>query len=216
MWREEFFCQQPRWNIHNQQIPWCVYMLHQVQDSVTTYLVTCGDQCPSSDTLKRRLVESFDGSTNRIASKTHLDDPFLIHCTILHQSFVEAKDIVLRLRHRLYDQLDLVDQYAKVPSNRSNPKDFTVALHSISQDIDSLLASADMAEMISERMLAAHGRACTQLGNTWPLDKITKTSDSMRYLQASIQAQKRWLLSYKARKDIAMNLVPTRKLLSCG
>jgi hypothetical protein len=38
-------------------------------------------------------------------------------------------------------------------------------------------------------------------------DGNTKISDALRYLLESAESQKRWLVSYKSRKDIALNLV---------
>jgi hypothetical protein len=203
----EFFCQQPRWNIHQRQTPWCVYMTHDAVLACTTYIIVCGSQNPSSETVKARLTANLIGASEVVTSKSHTRDPFFLHCMISHEAFVEAKGIITSLRHRLYDQLDKVDVYAKNTSNRKNLENLTIELHEISQDTDSLLASADMAEMIATRMLTAHSRFEYLLSADNIKDKAVKLGDSLQYLQSSVQSQKRWLLSYKSRKDIAMNLV---------
>ncbi|KAI9735160.1 MAG: hypothetical protein M1834_001748 [Cirrosporium novae-zelandiae] len=64
-----------------------------------------------------------------------------------------------------------------------------------------------MAEMITARMRSAHSRFEKLLGAEDIKGKTVKISGSLQYPQAPIQSQKRWLLNYKARKDIAMNLV---------
>jgi hypothetical protein len=173
----------------------------------TTYIVVSGFPHPPLETIKARLAESFGGECEDIFEKSHAVNPFLLHCMISHESMVEAKSIVSALRYRLYDQLDMIDAYAKEPSDRRNLENITVELHGISQDTDSLLASADMAQMIAERMICAHERFEIAMDEAKAKDKMVKVKDSLRYLQTSIQSQRRWLLSYKSRKDIAMNLV---------
>ncbi|OCL06378.1 hypothetical protein AOQ84DRAFT_390225 [Glonium stellatum] len=203
----EFFCQQPRWNIHKQQTPWCIYMTHDFLLSCSTYIIVCGEAYPSCDTVKLKLSQIFGGVDEKVAKKSYAKDPFLLHSMISYEALFEAKAIVTKLRLRLYDQLDIVDAYAKEPSDRRNLEKLTIELHSISQDTDSLLASADMAEMIAESMLVSHQRCKSVLQLADLKDEVIKISDSLTYLKTSIQSQKRWLMSYKNRKDIAMNLV---------
>lgn len=184
-------------------------MTHSLLLSCSTYIIVCGEAYPSSDTVKLRISEIFGGANEKVAKKSYAKDPFLLHSMISHEALFEAKAIVTALRHRLYDQLDMVDAYAKEPSDRRNLERLTIELHGVSQDTDSLLASADMAEMIAESMLVSH-RRCEHILQTENLkDEVTKISDSLAYLKTSIQSQKRWLMSYKSRKDIAMNLVCT-------
>ena len=173
----------------------------------TTYIIASGFPHPPLETIKARLAESFGGECEDVFQKSHAMDPFLLHCMISHESMVEAKSIVSALRYQLYDQLDMIDAYAKEPSDRRNLENITIELHGISQDTDSLLASADMAQMIAERMINAHERFEISMDGAKAKDKMVKVMDSLQYLQTSIQSQKRWLLSYKSRKDIAMNLV---------
>jgi hypothetical protein len=173
----------------------------------TTYIVVSGGQYLPNETIKERLTALFSGSTEALASRSHTRDPFLLHCMITHEALVEAKGVITSLRRRLYDQLDKVDLYAKNALKREHLEELTIELHGISQNTDSLIASADMAEMIATTMASAHSRFIDILGHKDVKDKTMKVSDSLRYLQSSIQSQRRWLLSHKARKDIAMNLV---------
>lgn len=101
-----------------------------------------------------------------------------------HEALFEAKAIVTALRHRLYDQLNMVDAYAKEPSDRRNLERLTMELHGVSQDTDSLLASADMAEMIAESMLVSHRRCEHMLQATENhKNEAIKISDSWRTLR---------------------------------
>lgn len=182
-------------------------MNYDAEVACTTYIIVSGNPHPPLEIIKTRLAESFNGENEDVLEKSHAMNPFLLHCMISHESLVEAKSIISALRYRLYDQLDMIDAYAKEPSDRRNLENITVELHSISQDTDSLPASADMAQMIAERMICAHERFEMVLDEAKIKDKTVKLKDSLRYLQTSIQSQRRWLLSYKSRKDIAMNLV---------
>lgn len=138
------------------------------------------------------------------SAKLHPNDPFLPLSIICHESLVDAKAIITELRHRLYDQLDIVDIYSETPFDRSNVKELTSQLHKVSQDADSLFASAEMGTMVIEHIIRARDRAL----NLFPqaLSDVN-VGDSLSYIKQSLDSQKRWLLSYKSRKDIAMNLV---------
>jgi hypothetical protein len=83
----------------------------------------------------------------------------------------------------------------------------TVHLHYISRVIDPLIAYADMTAMILRRMQASHDRYCDGQPGQGLSTASTKTSDSIRYLLESAESRKRWLLSYKSRKDATLNLV---------
>lgn len=70
-----------------------------------------------------------------------------------------------------------------------------------------MTAGAEMTGMIVRRMQASHDRYRESLPKGSMTDASTKTSDGLQYLLESAESQKRWLLSYKSRKDIALNLV---------
>ncbi|KAK6511787.1 hypothetical protein TWF481_000693 [Arthrobotrys musiformis] len=205
--RTEFFCQHPRWNIHENQQPWSVYMSYDVPAQRVFYLVVTGVNCPKNALVKDRLFQSFCRSEDNNLAQRSFGDPFFIHTLISHESLNDLKPVMTVLRTHLYDQLDEVDAYAKKPSDRRKLEKLTTKLHMVSQDADSLLASSDMAIMVSDRMLEAHQVLQPLLFAQFKYDEYHKTADSLAYLRHSAQTHKRWLTSYKNRKDIAMNLV---------
>ena len=181
-------------------------MSYDVQKKETVYLVTCGENNPHNQTIKTRLEECFKLPVCYGGDGTHVD-PFFLHSMILHESFVGAKSIITAVRHRLYDQLDMVDAYGNEPSDRKALEKLTNELHGISQDADSLTASAEMVEIVLQGILSAHQRFQKVRTDQQSTNEMTKTNDSIRYLLSSVQSQRRWIMSYKSRKDIAMNLV---------
>ncbi|KAF8537354.1 hypothetical protein BDD12DRAFT_911533 [Trichophaea hybrida] len=204
----EFFCQHPRWNIHQKQIPWSIYMAYDIPQGCATYFVVSEENYASNETVKERLSETFKPEMSESLSA---NDPFMLHVMVAHESLIQSKSVTTDLRYKLYDQLDKVDEYAAAPSaHRRNLETLTTSLHIISQNADSLIASADMAATIADLMSSAHDRFVTAHRgdpNALSSNKSIEISDSIRYLLNSIRAEKRWLLSYKNRKDIAMNLV---------
>lgn len=173
----------------------------------TTYLIACNPAHPKRNAITRRIVEAID-----CTSKSSDADPFMLHALIAHEIFTEAKSTITPLRHRLYNQLDMVDQYAQDPSRKNRKKGdleaMTIQLHVISQDIDSKTASADMTHMIVRRLESAHQRyRLHKHQNNLSTTAVEQTADALQYLSESIESQRRWVVSYKARKDIALNLV---------
>ncbi|KAK6335172.1 hypothetical protein TWF718_010609 [Orbilia javanica] len=203
----EFFCQHPRWNIHENQQPWSVYMSYDLPTKRVFYFVVTGVDCPKNALVKDRLFQSFCRGEDNNAAKRSFADPFFIHTLISHESLNDLKPVMTVLRTHLYDQLDEVDAYAKQPSDRRKLEKLTTELHMVSQDADSLLASSDMAIMVSDRMLESHQLIQQLLFAQFKYDEYHKTADALAYLRHSAQTHKRWLTSYKNRKDIAMNLV---------
>jgi hypothetical protein len=185
-------------------------MNHSVSTACTTYLVVCGSNYKPCQAIKQRLSDAAIYSP-----QGQILEPFFLHNMIMHEASVECKSVIAKLRRRLYAELDKVDDYAKSQGKfeRKLLEHLTIQLHGISQDTDSLLASADMAEMVANKMLKAHKRLADILRvnshdrYTGLRNDIRKTNDGIAYMLASMQAQKRWLLSYRSRKDIAMNLV---------
>ncbi|RMZ03036.1 hypothetical protein D0860_06960 [Hortaea werneckii] len=202
----EFFCQHPRWHLNTHDIPLSVYMTHNAAHRDTAYLIVCNVAHPKRNAILRRIVEAID------CTSTSTDpDPFMLHTLIAHEIFTEAKSTITPLRRRLYDQLDMVDKYAQNPSQKDRQKgeleDMTIQLHVISQDIDSKTASADMTIMIVRRLETAHQRYRQRKYPDSLCNEVEQTADALQYLAESIESQRRWVISYKARKDIAMNLV---------
>ncbi|KAK6510483.1 hypothetical protein TWF506_009589 [Arthrobotrys conoides] len=205
--RSEFFCQHPRWTIRENQKPWSVYMSYDLPAKRVFYLIVTGVNCSKTAFVKDRLFQTFcRNEDNKIAQRS-FGDPFFIHTLIFHESLNELKPVMAVLRTHLYDQLDEVDAYAKEPSDRRKLEKLTTELHVVSRDADSLLASSDMAIMVSDRMLEAHKVIQPLLFTQFKYEEYHKTADALAHLRDSAQTHKRWLTSYKNRKDIAMNLV---------
>jgi hypothetical protein len=186
-------------------------MTHSLATNSTTYLVVCSQGQYRNDVIKERLRDMFPAPQPAHPSPAlTLPDPFLLHVMITHEAFLEAKSITTLTRHKLYDALDSVGDFSKqIPSQRSKEKleSLTISLHLVSQDTDGMFAAADMTAMILRRLSQAHQRYSASVQSRLKTDAITKTADAIDYLSASVESQMRWLNSYKARKDIAMNLV---------
>ncbi|EWC48381.1 hypothetical protein DRE_02150 [Drechslerella stenobrocha 248] len=202
----EFFCQHPRWNVLEVQQPWSVYMSYDIPIKRTFYLVVTGVNCPKTTLVKDRLFQSFCQNQDHHIARRSFADPFFIHTLISHESLNDLKPVMTVLRTHLYDQLDEVDAYARKPSDRGSLEKLTTELHKISQDADSLLASADMAIMVTDRMLESH-QLVRHLFTYAKYDEYNKIEAALSFLRHSAQSNKRWMESYKNRKDIAMNLV---------
>lgn len=75
----------------------------------------------------------------------------------------------------------------------------------MSQNADSLIASADQGIGVAKKLLS-----CCQTVNSILAARSSAPSASyntLEYVLSSLECQRRWLLSYKSRKDTAMNLV---------
>lgn len=273
--------QHPRYTIHERQQPCSVYMGYDFTTGVTTYLIFSGEADPWVGRAKKRFADyctewvprmSNDSTDDKTTSSeavafpaSETRDPFLLQSMLCHESLVEARRPITELRHRLYDVLDVVGEYAKEPFDRSNLKDITNKLHGISQDVDSLYVSAEMGSMVARHCATAREailderrkQQVEQSGtlsgdesavsqpptpgldfvSTPGLDELpspghsdvtlaasaddtpkvctpnphdfegSNVGDALAYLIQSLDSQKRWLQSYKSRKDIAMNLV---------
>lgn len=155
---------------------------------------------------KARLDEYFSpaSSPSFPASRPEIEDPFLLHSILCHESLVHGKKIITKLRSRLYAELDRVALYADEPFDRSALKGVTNRLHMISQNADSLLANAKMGATLVQLMLRAREQTSLAVPNSFPNSTV---GDALVYILESLATQKRWLSSYKSRKDTAMNLV---------
>lgn len=192
--------------------PCSVYMSHQSQTAVTTYIVVSGEADTCIGISKSRLEDAFRRPKPGQVTLEKATDPFLLHNIIAQESFLQSKPVITKLRFRLYDQLDKVDAYGKGEEivDRAALKALTNELHLISQDADSLVAGAEMGTMITERMYEAHTTLKTSV-EVRLQRHFCQVEDSLGHLVHSLQARRRWILSYKSRKDIAMNLVSQRE-----
>jgi hypothetical protein len=206
----EFFCQQPHWQMNRSILSPNVYMKHGLSDNTTNYIVVIDKRHPRTLHIKRRIAACFSA-----AAPADRQDPFMLHCLVAQEIFLDGQSVITPLEADLYTQLELVDEYISKLEHRRQKEDLermTVQLHYISRMIDPLIANADMTGMIIRSRQASHNRYCDSRPGASLLDATTKTSDALRYLLESAESQKRWLLSYKSRKDATLNLV---SLLLC-
>jgi hypothetical protein len=188
-------------------VPFSICMTHNLTDYTTSYLVMTDRTQARLGDVRRRILSSFTSG-----GPSDTKDPFMIHCLVLHEIFLDAKNsVILLLKKRLFDQLQRVQKYSAQPSRereRTELESMTIQLHVISQEIDSMTANVEMTTMIVRCMQLAHKRFCALLGAKQLIkDSNTKITDALKYLLESAESQKRWLISYKSRKDIGLNLV---------
>lgn len=207
----EFVCQYPRWRIHTRQQPCSSYLKWNASTSETTFIVVAGKEEPFVDKVKKRLKELYIDGAQGPLKKAMCDpacDPFFLEALMCHESLGDAAEIVQKLRHHLYDQLDVVNTYEDNPFDRTSLRNVTTRLHKISQDSEALTASAQMLQMAANSLLGARARATTSLdGFTSGLPTTNSVTDTLAYLSSSIASQERWLRALSSRKDTAMNLV---------
>ena len=204
----EYICQHPRWDAHTKLLPCSVYMSFHRATAVTTYIVVSGEADICIAVSRKRLEEAFSCTAAYDLPFPRVVDPFYFHNIVAQESFLQSRQIITKLRHRLYDALDDVDAYGAGDRflDRAALRALTNELHLISQDADALLSSAGMGTMVIECMHKAHGHL-KSMSDVTSLQGFTRVDDSLGYLAQTLQARRRWLLSYKSRKDIAMNLV---------
>ena len=81
----------------------------------------------------------------------------------------------------------------------------TKKLHLVSQTADTGIANALMSIKLSEEMVGAYRAYC--IDNEKGPAYHRQIADALSYLLKSWNCQRDWLVSYKARKDTAMNFV---------
>jgi hypothetical protein len=180
-------------------------MRHSLSDNTTTYIVVIDKRHSRTLHIKRRIAACFSA-----AGPADKQDPFMLHCLISQEMLLDGESVIAPLKTDLYTQLDLVDECIITPSRDRGKEDLermTVQLHYISRIIDPLIAYADMTAMILRRLQASHDRYCDGDPGHGISNATIKTSDSIRYLLESAESRKRWLLSYKSRKDATLSLV---------
>ena len=125
-----------------------------------------------------------------------------------------AKSANRLIRDRLYEGLFKVEAYAAKPSKREDLELLTRVLHSVSQDADFLFASIEESMAVLQAMQSSHQRFQSLQGVQSDTPQVFKVNDSIEYLLRSVHGQRLATLSYKSRKDIAMNLVSDLSSLS--
>ena len=209
----EFWCQPPRWDIHNKEQPISVYMRYDPQRDSTTYIISGGREDYIINQLQRILGRGTEGCSE-LASPAMFLDPFEIHYLVTRLSFEFSKRFVSTLRRRLYDQLDKIDQHTQsinTAGERSELKERTTDLSPLSQNVDSFIAGFHMALGIASKLKHAHDEYLSSETKKNPTDGRIQSGQrlacSIRRLSSSFESQMRWLHSYKARKDTSMTLV---------
>lgn len=211
--------QHPRYRRLNNRIgpgqqPCSVWLANDLGNSATTYIISSGKNEEWVTRAKKRLTECLTRPYDKaFAVMAEVRDPFYVQSLLCHESLVDAKPSIAQLRQRLYEVLKVVNDYSQEAFDRVSLKDMTRKLHQVSQDADSLLSSAEMGSMIAAHSQRSReeilGLAMTAVSSTKSSHPFAGSSvgEALAYLDQSLASQRRWLASYKARKDIAMNLV---------
>ncbi|RYP05121.1 hypothetical protein DL764_004037 [Monosporascus ibericus] len=141
------------------------------------------------------------------------ENPFFIHALVSGYAYQQSTDFMADVRDRLFSQIAEVNDYSKESharnrrgnSGRQKLENITKNLHLVSQTCDTGIANADMSIKLSEEMIVAYNAFCS--GEATLPDSWRHIQDSMEWILRTWQCQKNWLVSYKARKDTAMNFV---------
>lgn len=209
----EFWCQHPRWDIHNREQPISVYMRYDSEGDSMTYLISGGKDDYIINQLQGFLRSGIKECSGT-ASPVIFLDPFEIHYLIARLSFEFSKGFVSRLRRTLYDQLDKIDQHTQsinTAGEREELKKRTTDLSLLSQNVDSFIAGFLMALGVASELKHAHqeffSSAVENESKNVCIPSSQRLTYSIKWLNSSLESQLRWLHSYKARKDTSMTLV---------
>ena len=218
----EFFCQHPRWlqktryDRSQHRAPCSVYLHHENMSNITYYIISS----VRDENFATKILEELNMPT---AEKPHtgpnneaLANPFLIHTLVSGYAHLQSIDYLADVRERLFSHIAEVNDYSKETysgfplESRSNDgrqklQNITKNLHAVSQTCDSGIANADMSIRLCEEMLEAYIAFSTE--PKAPPKSWRQVRDSMEWILKTWHCQKNWLISYKARKDTAMNFV---------
>ena len=156
------------------------------------------------EAIQQRLSDAF--CTSAISSAVdNASDPFFMHGLIAHQAFMDSDPVIFHLGRSLYDTLDQLNEYADKGFDRDRLKSTTFKLHEISQDMDSLLTSADTNIALVKTIQDTQNLLLTLCPKEshWLQSSMTTSA----WLNRAFEARKRWLLGARARKKTALNLV---------
>lgn len=186
MLSSESFCQQPRWQKKVQDVPFSIYMSHDLLSQTTVYVVVCSERQTRLIETRNRLMTTLEH-----VRTTDALDPFMLHSLIVHETLLIAKSVILSLRHQLYDSLKRVDDYAKGSSRQRGKgelEDMTIQLHVVSQGIDAMTANAEMQSMIIHKLMAGHERYRSDAHPHNLTDSLASTADALQYLADSVES----------------------------
>ena len=226
----EFFCQHPRWlqktrfDKSQHRAPCSVYLHHDNISNTTYYLISSArDEKVAPKILEELNIPSPD-KPHTGSSIEALANPFLIHTLVSGYAHLQSVDYLADVRERLFSQIAEVNDYSKEPysgsplgsrgnDGREKLQNITKNLHAVSQTCDSGIANADMSIRLCEEMLEAYIAFSTDPKT--PPKSWRQVRDSMGWILKTWHCQKNWLVSYKARKDTAMNFVNLSILSFC-
>lgn len=221
----EFFCQHPRWlqkSRHDKaqhRAPCSVYMHHDTSQNRSYYVLSAAkdDSCVT-ELLEELGILNADvpcsGPTIEAAT-----NPFFVHALVSGYAYRQSIGYLNNVRERLFSEIAEVNDYSKESraslqgsrgqdvSGRKKLENITKNLHLVSQTCDSGIANADMSIALCEEMLNAHATFRGGAPSGLLPESVRQVQDSMEWLLKTWHCQKNWLVSYKARKDTAMNFV---------
>ncbi|EAW13298.1 uncharacterized protein ACLA_017450 [Aspergillus clavatus NRRL 1] len=203
----DFFCQQPRWNLHYQGAPVSVYVRYNVTLNLTAYIISHKMADTSIEALHEILNLAVRAASPNRKTLALLQDPFDIAVILSTLSFEASKHHVARFRRFMWTQINKVDDHlAGLETNdRRKLGALTKEIQVISQNADSHLINADVAIITATAIRKAHARLHEAIAS--PARIHERASDSITYVIESMEKQKIWFLNYKNRKDSTMALV---------
>ncbi|KAI1387584.1 uncharacterized protein F4822DRAFT_407031 [Hypoxylon trugodes] len=218
----EFLCQHPRWlqkSRHDTTVhraPCSVYLHHEGETNTSYYMISSAKSDGYvSDILRNLGIPDTDKPYTGMAPDV-MFNPFFIHALVSGTAYRQSTEYLGDVRTNLMEQIIKVNDYSQethpylgdgegVDAGRKKLEDITKKLHLVSQTCDSGIASADMSIELCREMLEAY-MSFTANGIEDPASR-QHVQDSMAWILKTWHCQKNWLISYKARKDTAMNFV---------
>lgn len=202
--RCSFVCQFPRWYDRSarRSPPCSIFIGYDEGSKSTTYVVSSVKSEPFVN-RPRQTLQDFFTISSRSRSGQGANEPFLVASILARESLFDAEIAISKLRKSLYSQLEIVDSYASDPFDRSSIRQATTALHDISQQCAVYVPAAEKLSLLIQRMNRAHQSVmllCSNIGHH-------QVENALNYIEDSINAQKRWIVSYNSRKDVAMTVL---------
>ena len=204
-----------------------MYLYHDLLSGLSTYFIatSSGEDWISALTEVLKPADSTSSEQQTIL-KSVAGSPFSLHAVMSGIAFAHSQEYVKLVRDRLMNQIRKVNDYSEHPSKKYGNlqslqgnfeerlmlENITKELHLVSQTADTGIANADMAIKIYEEMLDAFTQFQAQENLESHTSAVHSTEDALRYTLKSMQCQRNWLVSYKARKDTAMNFVSIQGL----
>lgn len=220
--RYEFFCQHPRWLQKSRydklqhRAPCSVYLHYDKMMNTSYYVISAAwnDSCVTELLEEMGIPDPNMPYTG--ASVEAAANPFLIHALVSGYAYYQSTDYLADVRGRLFSEIAQVNDYSKeshagLPEKRRGNdgrkklENITKNLHLVSQTCDTGIANADMSIKLCEEMLEAYTTFSREI--MMPSESWSQVLDSMKWILKTWHCQKNWLVSYKARKDTAMNFV---------